>query len=449
MKYFIFSFKEKYIIFVLLTIIIAIVPLIYLPYHDDFILMQTGYNEYTLSNPDNIYKPKFNVLIITALILLIVLLKKYRNNLKNQLNEKEYKYLFLFLSLLLLSTINSEYKWLAIYGRPYRWEGLLAYLAYIISFLSFSLLIKSFQDISRYIKVLFTSATLIAIYGMLQLFSYDFIPRDPVRLNWKRVFATLGNPNFAGSYIIMLLLMALLMYLHAKSKKNNVLFASLSSLFYSLMIATGTRGVWLAFMITMSFVFLLLRDKIFINYKKVLVLLFIFLIITISIDFYQGGYISNRFNSIITDMERLSSRDEDFDRIGAKRMFIYRNSIPLLLENPLLGSGLDTFAEIFPQELSNSRQVTDKAHSEYLQLGVTVGIPALIVYLIFLLILLKRGYKNLARENKYQQGLYFAFFAYIVQASFNISVIPVAPVFWAIAGMNLAINRILENGGTQ
>ena len=34
--------------------------------------------------------------------------------------------------------------------------------------------------------------------------------------------------------------------------------------------------------------------------------------------------------------------------------------------------------------------------------------------------------------------------AYLFQATFNISVITVAPVFWALLGMNLVINRLME-----
>ncbi len=74
------------------------------------------------------------------------------------------------------------------------------------------------------------------------------------------------------------------------------------------------------------------------------------------------------------------------DQVGSSRIFIYRNSLPLLLESPILGVGPDNFAEVFPQEdfqefKGNQRQIVDKAHSEYIQLGVTTGLPALFIYL--------------------------------------------------------------------
>ena len=157
-----------------------------------------------------------------------------------------------------------------------------------------------------------------------------------------------------------------------------------------------------------------------------------------------------RFISIFDDLHNLSSAEEDvIDRVGTYRIFIYRNSLPLIMENPYLGVGPDNFAEIFPQEkyrelTGTKNRVVDKAHSEYIQLGVTAGIPALVIYLFLLLYVLYNlkpqvlrniDLEKISGKKKFiKTSLFFAVLAYSLQAALNISVVTVAPIFWTILG---------------
>jgi putative inorganic carbon (HCO3(-)) transporter len=121
------------------------------------------------------------------------------------------------------------------------------------------------------------------------------------------------------------------------------------------------------------------------------------------------------------------------------RTYIYTTGIKLLLKNPLLGSGPDTFDKVFPQQ--KGFRLLDKAHSEYIQIGVTTGLPSLIIYLLFIYNLLKININALKQRNLYQIATFFGIIAYLIQAIFSISVVSVAPVFWGLMGLNLAIIR--------
>jgi putative inorganic carbon (HCO3(-)) transporter len=72
-------------------------------------------------------------------------------------------------------------------------------------------------------------------------------------------------------------------------------------------------------------------------------------------------------------------------------------------------------------------------------LGVTLGLPALFAYLWFVVVVLKTNLKTMQLERKYQVALLLAVVAYLVQATFNISVIAVAPVFWSLLALNIVV----------
>ena len=83
--------------------------------------------------------------------------------------------------------------------------------------------------------------------------------------------------------------------------------------------------------------------------------------------------------------------------------------------------------------------MVDKAHNEYLQIAVTIGIPALLVYLLLLFSVYRKAFQALNEATKQQKYILFTLLAvitgYLVQANFNISVVSVAPILWMFLGI--------------
>jgi len=153
----------------------------------------------------------------------------------------------------------------------------------------------------------------------------------------------------------------------------------------------------------------------------------------------------------------VSEEQNAIERAGTLRFVLYKYSIPLLFEKPILGSGPDTFDYRFPHREYNklmqdgSLYLVDKAHNEYLQIGITLGLPALLFYLLLLANIYKNGFKALKKLknqvselNIYHTALFMAVITYTVTALFNISVVSVAPIFWAVLGLNVAVYRMRE-----
>jgi putative inorganic carbon (HCO3(-)) transporter len=107
-------------------------------------------------------------------------------------------------------------------------------------------------------------------------------------------------------------------------------------------------------------------------------------------------------------------------------------------------------------------RLLDKAHNEYLQIAITTGIPTLFFYLLFIFFIIKKNIKyirdNNLKDNKKKTdsntdynlfevstALFFGITAYWIQATFNISIVSVAPIYWGLTGLNLAIISIDNN----
>ncbi|MFW6386967.1 MAG: O-antigen ligase family protein [Bacillota bacterium] len=442
---------------ILLLVLSALIPLVCTPYASDHKLYRESFRgNYNLKQADKIYEPKVIVLyIISALLMILGLIWQHIMSEKLEGDVSFIPLLFL-LVFLILSTLFSHDIYRSLYGALYRWEGFVTFACYLTLFFSTALFVNSRSKIRYIVYSISAVAVLISVYGLLQYYGLEFIEWMPPRDTWgKRAFATLGNPDFAGSYSLLFLPAAIVMYFFAEEKIRIVAYGILSALFYSLLIATSTRSSWLAFICVLPLIIYFCWKKRILkrNLVKFIVLFSVFVLIFGILNLRHDGYQFNRVISIFSDANTVATGDgEEVQRAGSNRILIYQTSLPLLLENPVLGSGLDTFDLVFPQEtyqeIVGTESIVDKAHNEYLQLGVTAGLPALVAYLVFLCFVFHRGWRNWKQDDSgLRAALLIAFLAYIVQAFFNISVVSVAPIFWIVMGLNIAVNRVKMGAG--
>lgn len=149
------------------------------------------------------------------------------------------------------------------------------------------------------------------------------------------------------------------------------------------------------------------------------------------------------------------SKNENF---ASDRGYIWSRSIPLLKNTLFIGNGPDTFVAYFPQndfigKLNIYRTINvviDKPHNMYLQIGVNTGLASLVILLLLFasyIVNCLRIYRKCSFDNILEvYGLcsFLAVVAYLISGLFNDSVISVAPVFWILLGLGIAINRQLE-----
>lgn len=351
---------------------------------------------------------------------------------------------FLILTLLMIVTNNSIDMDTSIWGAYKRDEGFLALLSYYMLFLNCKSLNK--KQISIVIKIFFGVGVVQFIYCLLQVF-VRFPGIDLFSLNDINYMAMgfVGNPNFLGSYCIMLLGLSLMIYFVKKERK----YFWLSIIFFINLILAQSTGPFFAFLILFIFMIIFMKIKGIIDWKKVglvsVSFVLTFIIISNGVEVYCKKVFNDKIVSSYTIKGDLLntlnlfgiSNDNDgsedkitIDNYGSGRITIWKNTFKIVPKYFWLGSGIDTFGYVYPS--NHSGLYYDKAHNEYLQILVTEGIFTLILYLGLLLILFIDSIKS---NNKLVWILMMAFVGYALQAFLNISVNTVAPTFYIIMGM--------------
>lgn len=426
------NIKVHKLINLFIIICLGVVPLIYIP------VGEFG---------DYFYAPKVFVITIIAVVFLITLLIQKQGINTMIIFDHINITLLVYVILLVVSLFFAYDKFLAINGRPYREEGFSTLIVYFILFLMARSSRLKLTDIS---KPLLVSSCIISLYGILQYFGIDPFPRDYYRVNWQNAFSTIGNPNFLGTYIVLIFPIALHNYIVKQNNTSAVVYAIL----LTCLLCTRTRGAWVGALIAFIFYAISLwyfqkKSKPIIIRLVISILLSLFIIF--SFNQITNGSLLERFSSISEDATNVLLNRENAEKAGSYRFFIWKRVIEMIKERPIFGFGIENLAEPFSDRFDidmiavlGRLQIVDKAHNEYLHIAVTSGVPSLLIYLQFLFNVLKVGFKRLSINSTYWP-LFSAIIGYLTQAFFNISVVSVAYIFWIYLGLISSYKMVSTN----
>jgi O-antigen ligase len=401
-----------------IILIICITPLVIIPFVFDYF-----------------YFPKiFFIYIALTFISIIWFLCRDKSDISSSELSNNDKLIGIYLILIIISTIFSPDIKSSLWGKRLREEGLFAISAYILLYL-FSK--RYFQISKKQLRFFQISVSIVALYGIIQYFGFDPIPRDFIRYHWRgRAFSTIGNPNYLGAYLVLVL--PIFMFIYVYSKKTIVLFITL--LTYLCLLCTNSRGAWLGFLISLVALIYYVY-KLQYSRKCLFITLGFMVAITILFNLYNDSALSSRFLTIFDDVNKVIAQTPDVERAGSSRIFIWTRVIELIKENPIWGVGLETLDLALHEKFESDiigffggSAILDKAHNEYLHIAVTTGIPSLIAYLAFLVSIVWKAFKQI-KNNYLVLPLFCSILGYLAQAFFNISVVSVAPIFWIFLGI--------------
>ena len=348
---------------------------------------------------------------------------------------------FLILILLMLVTNNSIDIDTSIWGAYGRNEGFLSILCYYLLFLNSKSLDE--KQINVVIKTFFGVGTIQFVYCLLQVFfRFPCLPLFSLSGVNYMAMGFVNNPNFLGSYCIMLLGLVLMLYFVKSERKYFVL----SIIFFINLILAQSTGPFFAFIILFIFMIVFMKIKGIIDWKKIgfvcASFILTFIIVSNGVELYCKKVFNDKIVSSYTikgdilntlNLFGVSKGNNEenitIEDYGSGRITIWKNTLKVVPKYFWLGSGIDTFGYVYQK---GGNVYYDKAHNEYLQILVTEGIFTLISYLSLLLLLFIDGVKS---NNKLIWVLMMAFIGYALQAFLNISVNTVAPIFYIIMGM--------------
>ncbi len=357
-----------------------------------------------------------------SLLALLILAKKFEKSIITWL-------LLSYLLLVLLSSIFAHDPLLAFAGATNyggRFEGFSTISIYVILFYaSRNYLIVTKPKLIRALGFL----SIVSVYSLVQYYQFDPLV---IYKNYRpMIFSTIGNQNFLGSLMVILCSLTLGLSVYYKKWYHFLFFM----LFFSSLLASQTRGSWIAF----GIIFLGLTVLIVISNREkiigVVLVSLIMIFVAFTLNFSKKNVLSKRTNSIRTEIKMKNEYG------GSGRFKIWEITWGVIKDHPLLGTGPENLKPVLKTEYKKElnayyrmKGVTiDKAHNEYLHMAAVTGIPSLLIYLFLIVLIFWRNIPLMLKD-KSKIIVGFAIIGYLIQAFSNISVIAVAPIFWIILG---------------
>lgn len=395
-----------------------------------------------LSLPPFFSPPDWGKTIIFRSIMAILLFVFIWQTLQEKkLSIKTSKAFWLLLALLgisFLATLFSLDRSFSFWGSPYRSGGFLNFAFYIIfAILTFLILRKSdWEKVWIFSFIIAVLVSFIAIFQRFGILSNIFI--SVLNQPWS----TIGGSTFLAVYLLILSFLALTFTLRSIKNLDRKWFFYLPCLllFIFVIFITISRAAYLGILVGLIYFFSPYYKKLI----KAKVLIGIFLFISIILVFYFSFAPSQM-------LERLSINKA----LDDPRFSVWRISARAIKEHPILGYGPENFNIAFDKHYDPSlprmelkgEETTpttwyDRAHSFIFDIGVTAGIPALIIYILLFASLLwglEKIKKNQPNKRLICHGTQAAFIAYLTANFFSFDIFSTYLVSFLLIGFSLSL----------
>jgi len=330
---------------------------------------------------------------------------------------------------LLISTVATDVKYTAIFGEFHRNNGFLSYFAMII-LMSAGSLVFNLKSANRYFTFFGVAGLLLTFYGILQ-----GLGADPVgwNIDYNPFITTLGNPNFTSGFLGLSGIAILYLALDAKDRKFQVIYAvGLLANLYVLWRSDSIQGVF-GFLIGSTVIILVKLWLIKKRYGQIglaaaalagaPVALAVINIGPLASKLYQGT-LRNRFD-------------------------YWNAAVGMFKDHPIFGVGIDRFAEYYREYAVQNQvvqgQITDNAHSIYMQLLATGGLILFIPYLLLVLFITFVGLKSIIKfqgEDKLKVGALFGIWLGTIAVNVvTVDNLGVGVWFWITGGVLVAVSH--------
>ncbi|MCL0077845.1 hypothetical protein M1N61_02155 [Peptococcaceae bacterium] len=369
--------------------------------------------------PDYFYFPRWVALLVVAVPALVLLLFRYRGELRHRALIP----LGLFIGLFFVSAVLAEHSHLAWFGSPVHWTGLSTYLAVVLLFLlAFAATRAGHVPVEGLLRVLVFAAAVVGLLAVLQYFGLHLVPREEYRAI-LHTHSTMAMPVILGWYCAFALPAAAWFYL---VRPRAVELTALVLIWLGLIVSFSWFS-WLAALPGLLLVGLMAwRAGAAAAWPALLAGLV--LVLAAGWLWLAGGG--------VPEFQALSERSV---RSPAETLAVWSEVGRLFVQQPqafFTGIGPDHL--LYQGIVTPDRVLVDKARSMYLETAVTLGVPALLALLAFLSFCLRPPGSAL-------QGVLLAMVVvYLVHGLFAAENLLVLPLFWVVLGLLLGLRLRAE-----
>lgn len=292
-----------------------------------------------------------------------------------------------------------------------------------------------------HIVLLSVSASIIGWIGIQQVNGSTMLYPDDYNYANSAFLSTLGQFDFMSGYFSIIFVFLLCALLFTKSKWKYITLPAMYYLFVEQKMTdvdSGKVALLAALAIMVPFIVpkAVCMAKPKINYKKVqkiAIILLVLAIIFVLIKIYK--YDGDK--KIIKEASGILHGKLE-DSFGTGRGYIWNNSIKLVKEHKLIGSGPATYhIRTNENKISFGKTRIDAPHNDYLQILIERGVIGLLLYLSFIVSLFIRALKAYSNQglDSIIPIMLCACVAYLTHIFFSITLAIYTPAFYILAGM--------------
>lgn len=339
------------------------------------------------------------------------------------------------------ATIFSIDPGLSFWGRCSKMMGTYTFISYVMVWATVASYVRSGAQVDRLLTAVRITGGLVAVCGLIQ--SVEFDPFQWQSNFGSRIFSTLGHPNALGGYLAMTIpITAASFFMQSHPRRWPIVVLLMSQI--AALARSGGRASMLAVaigLLTLGGVYLYrLR-----HWRRVtLVAVGVILCTTLATLVILSPKIPNIFqlsrsNTIIS------------------RLLIWRGSLKLAAQRPIVGFGPDAFGfafqSVYPPELAHVEGygvIPDRAHNLLLNRLVATGALGLAASICVGGAFYARSLSAIRRADEIpwrMASIIGAITAYVVHSMFHFEVVATGALLWTLLGLSSALlGRASESG---
>ena len=301
------------------------------------------------------------------------------------------------------------------------------------------------------LNIALLSGLFVSVIGIFQYFHLDFVFR--VSNFTGRISSTLGNANFLGGYLILLIPVSMALFFVVENLIYKIIYAINTILLVVALFFSQTLNAWIGLALG-ALVFGILFVIYIPKYRKLII---ISAIVLISIA--SALVFSFKPDEAIGKLAKLG-QFETFSERG--RWIMWKSAVSMIKDRPVNGFGAGTYRVRFTEyeaKLLKTKEftgyphiITKDAHNDYLQIGSELGVLGLLLLLLFIGSVIFGAIRNLSKEENDKKviyiGLLCSLIAFLVHMFFNfpLKIAPSAVLFFTFLGLLASGYGVSETG---
>ena len=404
-----------------------------------------------------------------------------------------------------LSTFFSGRPAHSLYGD--RGEGFLSVVAGTLLFYALAQGLTSRARLRLFLAAATTTAALVSVYGIAENYGIELISgwNNPPFSELGRISATIGNSLTIAGYLTLMMGAATALWMGSATRLGRLVWLVALALIGAWWFCAEARGAFLGAGLALPLVLLAVRRKM--GTVRPLAVPFAVLVASMAVAVvvsaaFGFSTLSARTSAILLSylalvavfallLERgrivsalllplvalvfavavlvalpggpsLSNLGVNRGASGGEgdislqtRLYVWRDTVPMILDRPLLGHGPDNYREPFRPYISRDLKTLvqdgrgevrslDRAHNHSLQLAATTGLLGLFAYLWVLVSYFRNAYR---RGGWVLAALSGVVLAYVIQLQTAFPSVATDVAFWGLLGASVAVMRLHDAQG--